>query len=113
MHCAPQLHGCRPWLCFFFYAPATTEIYTLSLHDALPIYKRPGRAAGTAASACISPSLSCRAVYRSEEHTSELQSPVHIVGPLLLEKKNVREPVPSWFQGPAPVLSAPGARRNL
>src|SRR6266480_7795553 len=65
---------------FFFNDTATTEIYTLSLHDALPIFartcwwrargephRRPGR--------------------RSEEHTSELQSHVNLVCRLLLEKK--------------------------
>src|SRR6516162_11166344 len=67
---------------FFFNDTATTEIYTLSLHDALPI---------------------CRGVHhvelgpdthaaelprdRSEEHTSELQSPCNLVCRLLLEKK--------------------------
>src|SRR5256885_17268566 len=70
---------------FFFNDTATTEIYTLSLHDALPISgsvrgaprvgapDRPGRAAAG------SP--------RSEEHTSELQSPCNLVCRLLLEKK--------------------------
>src|SRR5438876_9625583 len=77
---------------FFFNDTAPTEIYTLSLHDALPI------------SAICSPSRSCtvkRRAYRrtsrvsftvrSEEHTSELQSPVHLVCRLLLEKKNKKQ----------------------
>src|SRR5438876_5940399 len=70
---------------FFFNDTATTEIYTLSLHDALPISRsrrsacRGSPRAGTAPAA---PSP------RSEEHTSELQSSVHLVCRLLLEKKN-------------------------
>src|SRR5438552_17686366 len=69
---------------FFFNDTATTEIYTLSLHDALPISSR--SAARTASrspwawASHFSPS-------RSEEHTSELQSPDHLVCRLLLEKK--------------------------
>src|SRR2546430_5718954 len=75
-------------LIFFFNDTATTEIYTLSLHDALPIFRRtwgsrtsrrPGlfhltRRIGPAAP-------------RSEEHTSELQSQSNLVCRLLLEKK--------------------------
>src|SRR2546429_6799817 len=75
---------------FFFNDTATTEIYTLSLHDALPIYhpwrNRTGRR--------IHPRsddyrLSRRKDWRrrSEEHTSELQSRLHLVCRLLLEKK--------------------------
>src|SRR6185436_21157674 len=69
------------FLFFFFNDTATTEIYTLSLHDALPIClsprcPRPGPAPG-----CSSSRDS-----RSEEHTSELQSPDHLVCRLLLEK---------------------------
>src|SRR6266566_9809015 len=67
---------------FFFNDTATTEIYTLSLHDALPIFPspRPWRS-GRTASGPIHPSA------RSEEHTSELQSPCNLVCRLLLEKK--------------------------
>src|SRR5215469_18782580 len=65
---------------FFFNDTATTEIYTLSLHDALPIYNSPswwGRR-------CSPPGTNhCR----SEEHTSELQSRRDLVCRLLLEKK--------------------------
>src|SRR5215216_8180035 len=66
---------------FFFNDTATTEIYTLSLHDALPISgdRRP-RPAG-----CHPERLLDHR--RSEEHTSELQSPDHLVCRLLLEKK--------------------------
>src|SRR6267142_7033227 len=65
---------------FFFNDTATTEIYTLSLHDALPISAPP--TSPTCMPAC------CRLrVPRSEEHTSELQSHVNLVCRLLLEKK--------------------------
>src|SRR5881398_2230512 len=68
-------------LCFFFNYTATTEIYTLSdtlsLHDALPIFERlfaPGCASfgNRTQAACQS------FAWRSEEHTSELQSPLNI-----------------------------------
>src|SRR5436305_6742677 len=68
---------------FFFNDTATTEIYTLSLHDALPIYAPP-------CGACRS--VDCTAALwelRSEEHTSELQSRPHLVCRLLLEKKKL------------------------
>src|SRR5258708_11276244 len=84
---------------FFFNDTATTEIYTLSLHDALPIWT-PSRRSTPPASRCRSPSTttwsrarrrsparSARQVVGSEEHTSELQSPDHLVCRLLLEKK--------------------------
>src|SRR2546422_6576716 len=71
---------------FFFNDTATTEIYTLSLHDALPISQS---SAVWWSSIWRSPShasvTSNRA--RSEEHTSELQSRLHLVCRLLLEKK--------------------------
>src|SRR5215813_15513112 len=76
--------------CFFFFNDtATTEIYTLSLHDALPI-----STGATSVGATITrmPSLVASnrrsAKSRSEEHTSELQSRPHLVCRLLLEKKN-------------------------
>src|SRR5436190_6776315 len=75
---------------FFFNDPATTEIYTLSLHDALPIYRpRPGaqeRRQGRAGDAAGSGQRNLWKV-RSEEHTSELQSHSDLVCRLLLEKK--------------------------
>src|SRR3712207_8127901 len=96
---------------FFFNDTATTEIYTLSLHDALPIYDRPwgsrraraaarpgrgrrrsctpgrrSRAAASATAPAAGPSP-CRRSPRSEEHTSELQSRQYLVCRLLLEKK--------------------------
>src|SRR5256885_10832271 len=99
---------------FFFNDTATTEIYTLSLHDALPIFihlvpiviifttsKSPGfhppiyRIAAPASNdACSYHSTNgCSTSLviigsRSEEHTSELQSPCNLVCRLLLEKKN-------------------------
>src|SRR5215210_9461387 len=69
---------------FFFNDTATTEIYTLSLHDALPIW--PGRAIGCSAGPARE-SEPFRAAARSEEHTSGLQSPMYLVCRLLLEKK--------------------------
>src|SRR5205814_8905013 len=70
---------------FFFNDTATTEIYTLSLHDALPIFvdlavdPRDARVWYIATAG--------GGVWRSEEHTSELQSLRHLVCRLLLEKK--------------------------
>src|SRR4030042_1021252 len=72
-------------VCFFFFFndTATTEIYTLSLHDALPIL-----ALLLATRWIISKTRRMRPeVPRSEEHTSELQSRLHLVCRLLLEKK--------------------------
>src|SRR5438093_6469434 len=86
---------------FFFNAPATTEIYTLSLHDALPISTRApagamrlravaptaGASPATPAGRGARPPRSAR----SEEHTSELQSLTNLVCRLLLEKKKQTE----------------------
>src|SRR2546430_6414387 len=90
---------------FFFNDTATTEIYTLSLHDALPISDRAGLGAGQgharAYRARASPhprggagrvtGVSSPSILvvddRSEEHTSELQSQSNLVCRLLLEKK--------------------------
>src|SRR6185436_6305029 len=71
---------------FFVNDTATPEIYTLSLHDALPISRQGARAAAGRAGARTRRRPSPRAP-RSEEHTSELQSPDHLVCRLLLEKK--------------------------
>src|SRR2546430_4289981 len=79
---------------FFFNDTATTEIYTLSLHDALPILHD----AQTAAMALGRPGTPCEEMdraarkVRSEEHTSELQSQSNLVCRLLLEKKNSHHP---------------------
>src|SRR3989449_4657962 len=92
---------------FFFNDTATTEIYTLSLHDALPIWHRvplpvvrrgnPDRRRPERAGHRPSSRHRHRAaahltddVWRSEEHTSELQSRLHLVCRLLLEKKKTR-----------------------
>src|SRR5690554_8193440 len=74
-------------LFFFFNDTATTEIYTLSLHDALPIL--PAGAAGQRIEDYDYENLTFRGIGldRSEEHTSELQSRPHLVCRLLLEKK--------------------------
>src|SRR5206468_7408870 len=85
----------RTTLSFYFNDPAPTEIYTLSLHDALPISaalgglaaggrRAAGRAGGRPARAGGARVTRAR---RSEEHTSELQSRSDLVCRLLLEKK--------------------------
>src|SRR3712207_7337446 len=95
---------------FFFNDTATTEIYTLSLHDALPIFSRifgPNATSSATVSEKIwwsgfwktyptswpsrrSPCFTVSSPFtrRSEEHTSELQSRQYLVCRLLLEKKN-------------------------
>src|SRR5437762_13909270 len=82
----------RSSIFFFFTATAPTEIYTLSLHDALPIYYTPLHAAGAKAGHALGFVREALLVLvprlRSEEHTSELQSPMYLVCRLLLEKKN-------------------------
>src|SRR5438132_9469844 len=95
-------------LFFFFTDTATTEIYTLSLHDALPIfasfsscrYADQRRAISVSSSTCSSAcwrrgrsqsATGLRTPARSEEHTSELQSHSDIVCRLLLEKKKKRK----------------------
>src|SRR5260370_36068158 len=79
---------------FFFNDTATTEIYTLSLHDALPIYSISTNARLNSCCASIASSATSRkardAGTRSEEHTSELQSHLNLVCRLLLEKKKTR-----------------------
>src|SRR6266704_1856068 len=70
---------------FFFNDTATTEIYTLSLHDALPI----SRCFHTAWTQSGSSRLHGQRRARSEEHTSELQSRFDLVCRLLLEKKKI------------------------
>src|SRR3712207_7133050 len=79
---------------FFFNDTATTEIYTLSLHDALPIYC--GSAGQQPLMHRVLPVGDDRlavGVCRSEEHTSELQSRQYLVCRLLLEKKKNKLPV--------------------
>src|SRR5436309_8802226 len=83
---------------FFCKAPATTQIYTLSLHDALPILQQAFAELGAAQCGYCTPGilLTAQALLdetptptrdRSEEHTSELQSRENLVCRLLLEKK--------------------------
>src|SRR5258706_8787720 len=106
---------------FFFNDTATTEIYTLSLHDALPISPAatakaapevgvvtlqkqsqqldatlPGRTRASL-TAEVRPQVS-----RSEEHTSELQSLTNLVCRLLLEKKKIKS---TWYGGMCRLLS--------
>src|SRR5256885_8468302 len=88
---------------FFFNDTATTEIYTLSLHDALPISLVVGvRARHVHAAAqgkagldvhflVALAAVQAREAGRSEEHTSELQSPCNLVCRLLLEKKKKKD----------------------
>src|SRR5689334_23603151 len=80
---------------FFFNITATTEIYTLSLHDALPICCRSPRLLCVVPTSPLIPSAisAWNPAIRSEEHTSELQSQFHLVCRLLLEKKNKISPV--------------------
>src|SRR2546427_7718267 len=84
---------------FFFNDTATTEIYTLSLHDALPIWTTCAAGSRPTAASCAwraardwSTSRTIRAsARRSEEHTSELQSQSNLVCRLLLEKKKKKK----------------------
>src|SRR2546426_4272475 len=103
---------------FFFNDTATTEIYTLSLHDALPISARPctgqarrPRARGSAPQwlARAGCARACRARARSEEHTSELQSPCNLVCRLLLEKKKKKPQPPRTQPTASRRTSAPAA----
>src|SRR3712207_8858568 len=100
--------------CFFFNDTATTEIYTLSLHDALPIFAVQRRRAGRSPRAHhrggragadrahlpvpLRRRPEHRAVLRSEEHTSELQSRQYLVCRLLLEKKTSTYKI-LWLRG--------------
>src|SRR3712207_8083355 len=100
---------CHVMLCFFFFNDtATTEIYTLSLHDALPISLAAcgnvGSSGGSGPSAeeeggggggptIAVGSKNFTEQYRSEEHTSELQSRQYLVCRLLLEKKKKKKTI--------------------
>src|SRR6266704_6418570 len=87
---------------FFFNDTATTEIYTLSLHDALPIGRTPSRASpGRWQASWPRP--------RSEEHTSELQSRFALVCRLLLEKKKLT-PMPTMIAPVGCLLRTNGGR---
>src|SRR5207253_9774859 len=103
-HCPAVLQCIHPpsFSLFFFIHPSTTEIYTLSLHDALPLCfddtNPEGRQARMLADQAIQRASGrqdpvagndriMREPGRSEEHTSELQSRGHLICRLLLEKK--------------------------
>src|SRR2546430_10476393 len=77
---------------FFFNDTATTEIYTLSLHDALPISFRSAMNRSTSSHIAFTMSFS-GTLRRSEEHTSELQSQSNLVCRLLLEKKKKKNQI--------------------
>ena len=87
------------FLVFFFNDTATTEIYTLSLHDALPISQKAGETEEREAEyfyynhgPLARVEIGAQNIQgRSEEHTSELQSPDHLVCRLLLEKKKEKK----------------------
>src|SRR2546429_5191474 len=93
MHCSIRYFSystccARFFFLFFFNDTATTEIYTLSLHDALPICLSAGSTAVPAH--CHHLRTAAKLEPRSEEHTSELQSRLHLVCRLLLEKKKIK-----------------------
>src|SRR6266403_1849198 len=90
LHCCSDAYSSLFYLFFFFNDTATTEIYTLSLHDALPISSpSEGSVTGTPRPRKdkVASNAMARATCRSEEHTSELQSRRDLVCRLLLEKK--------------------------
>src|SRR2546430_6994861 len=105
------IHSLLSFFFFFFNDTATTEIYTLSLHDALPIY-------GTGKSSIFDLLAAIQDLVvwnkdatevfpsRSEEHTSELQSQSNLVCRLLLEKK--KKPVQVQQIHHAQQLKRPG-----
>src|SRR5438132_8615709 len=85
------LLACSPYSLFFFFtATATTEIYTLSLHDALPIFLE-HKLIKLLQDTNNSVTVDTDAELRSEEHTSELQSHSDLVCRLLLEKKKTKK----------------------
>src|SRR2546422_8531216 len=98
--------ACSGYFCFFFFFndTATTEIYTLSLHDALPISAHRVTLAPDGLAQLVSAALPDEGLTaadldtccygRSEEHTSELQSRLHLVCRLLLEKKKKTKIIP-------------------
>src|SRR5260370_21859209 len=94
--CTARRHA--KFLYFFFNDTATTEIYTLSLHDALPISERGGGYWVVAPFRAMEGFTVLVNRGRSEEHTSELQSHLNLVCRLLLEKKKNRDRHPSLMQ---------------
>src|SRR6478672_7847929 len=98
-------------LCFFFNDTATTEIYTLSLHDALPISPCPRPCGASPSAGRRSQSPAGRGERRSEEHTSELQSRSDLVCRLLLEKKN-NDRLPTGAAAPRPAYAGGSTPRR-
>src|SRR2546425_2411292 len=101
---------------FFFNDTATTEIYTLSLHDALPIFPCNSVAASFRSqppSVAANPDTSRCLRTRSEEHTSELQSLAYLVCRLLLEKKKARRREISRFMSNGPSASGEVINRTI
>src|SRR5712675_3480793 len=98
---------------FFFNDTATTEIYTLSLHDALPISVHEDDGVGARRAGDAEGDVGRLRGQRSEEHTSELQSRLHLVCRLRLEKKKQNETPPASQRSPAidPVRPARWAPR--
>src|SRR6202041_4134337 len=90
---------------FFFNDTATTEIYTLSLHDALPISEGVERCAPCFGQQDVDPLDA-----RSEEHTSELQSHVNHVCRLLLEKKKTERQKKTSHNNSRSIQSEPNYR---
>src|SRR5947209_11136122 len=90
MYISPPSHSLLTCKIIFFNAPTTTEIYTLSLHDALPISNTIPIVfviVSDPVGSGLAESLAHPGGNRSEEHTSELQSRQYLVCRLLLEKK--------------------------
>src|SRR5690349_23012179 len=85
---------------FFFKDTAPTEIYTLSLHDALPIRDRRDEILADALDEPRARIAEFPGLHRSEEHTSELQSRRDLVCRLLLEKKKTSRPVETTYCPP-------------
>src|SRR5438046_6043092 len=100
----------RRFFSFFYHAPATTEIYTLSLHDALPISRRTPGERPVAALRRLRERGRRRP--RSEEHTSELQSLTNLVCRLLLEKKKTRDTAATASTRIVPTCSGPAMTRT-
>src|SRR5260370_6960954 len=95
------------WHFFFFNDTATTEIYTLSLHDALPISNPLPPITPKANSLPAPLAVGWRIPLRSEEHTSELQSHLNLVCRLLLEKKKQVKPPDREFSSQYHIALSP------
>src|SRR5205823_12879367 len=112
---------CSTCFCFFFFNdPPPTEIYTLSLHDALPISSKPMPARLTKRRSSIVPTSIDRADprmaarnARSEEHTSELQSLAYLVCRLLLEKKKKKKNQTTVYTTAELIAAPPPLRHNM